>query len=217
VALRHVLYRCPLCGHDPTVGERDRAACTSCGSSFRRGARGVWVRGPAGEENVSVIDLVDGIRAWGGAMSAATGTDGTVHYSARARYHGWLVESPLSASGRTLGYVDQRAPGVRGVLEVDDQALAFRPAQGTGAAPEARPGGEPRHGGTRWPLAEISALQVSTRSLQVGVRRLGTAEITLPEGSTFRWEELLQELLRRTWRRLDRGEITEFQPRVTGR
>jgi len=58
---------------------------------------------------------------------------------------------------------------------------------------------------------------VSTRSLQIGMRYMGTLQFTFPASSTFRWEELLQHLLREVWRREDRGEITEFQPRLTAR
>ena len=146
--------------------------------------------------------LVDRIRAHGGPITAATDVDGSIHYSAHALYQGLLVEEPLWRGGHLLGYVEHPRRPREGLLEVTHNELSFR---GVGVQE------------IRWPLRDLTALQVSTRSLQVGIRYLGTVQFTFPEASTFRWKELLQHLLREIWRSEGRGQITEFQPRISTR
>ena len=200
--LRHVLYRCPLCGHDPTEGQGDEVECPGCRATFVRGPRDVRVGAGGGESVEAMPGLVDRIRAHGGPLTAATEADGSIRYSADALYQGLLAEEPLWHGGRLLGYVEHPQTPRDGVLEVTADELSVHGE------------GEPD---IRWPLRDFSALQVSTRSLQVGIRYRGTVQFTFPEASTFRWEELLQHLLRDIWRSEGRGEITEFQPRMSTR
>ena len=167
-----------------------------------RAARGVDVRTGGHASNVSMADLVDRIHAHGGPITAATEAGGRLQYGAEAVYHGLVEEEPVWSGGRVLGYVEHPPLDVGGALEVTAEELAFR---GVGVD------------GTRWPLADVTALQVSTRSIQVGIRYVGTVQLTFPEASTYRWEALLHHLIREVWRRNGRGEITEFQPRITGR
>lgn len=200
--LRHVLYRCPRCGHDPTEGRGDRVACQACGTEYRRARRGVEVEAPDGTTAVeSVADLVAAIDRLGGALSAATDPQGRLTYTSRAAYHGFLAEDALHVDERLLGFVERPGKPVEGVLELDAACLVFR-------------GGGAVH---RWDVADITALQVSTRSLQVGVRKAGTFQVTLRGASTLRWEMLLQHAIRACWRERGWGAVTEFQPRITGR
>lgn len=200
--LRHVLYRCPLCGHDPTEGQGDEVECPGCGATFVRGTQGIRVVSPVGESAEAMSGLVDRIRAHGGPLTAATDTDGSIRYSDDAVYQGHLAEEPLWKGGRLFGFVERPGRPWQGRLEVTADELCFRA------------GGESE---IRWPLRHVSALQVSTRSLQIGIRHQGNVQFTFPVASTFRWEELLHHLLREIWRNEGRGEITEFQPRMTTR
>jgi hypothetical protein len=202
VPLRHVLYRCPLCGHDPTGGQGDEVECPGCHATFCRAQRGILVRTVDGESVEAMPQLVDRIRAHGGPVTAATNADGSIRYSADAVYQGILFEEPLRKGGRLLGYVEHPRRPQEGLLEATEWELSFRAV----GLPD-----------LRWPLRDVAALQVSTRSLQIGVRYMGTVQFSFPAASTFRWEELLQHLLREAWRREGRGEVTEFQPRLTAR
>ena len=151
---------------------------------------------------MSVAELVDRIRDHGGPLAAATPSGAVLHYESDVLYHGPVSEEPLRDQGRLLGYVERPGRARRGVLEVTERDLSFRGAGGQEV---------------RWQLSDVTALQVSTRSLQIGIRRLGTVQMTFLEDSTFRWEELLQHVIREVWRGEGRGDILEFQPRITGR
>ncbi len=183
-------------------GQGDEARCPACEATFARAARGVSVRSSAGAANMSVAELVDRIRDHGGPLSAATPDGAALRYESDVLYHGPVSEEPLRHHGHLLGFVERPGQAQRGVLEVTERDLSVR---GVGVQ------------ALRWPLRELTALQVSTRSLQIGIRRFGTIQVTFPDASTFRWEELLQHVIREVWRREGRGELTEFQPRITGR
>jgi hypothetical protein len=111
-----------------------------------------------------------------------------------------VQEGVVRRHGRTLGFYERPGPGVSGLLHLSVDVLSFRPA-GSGH-------------GSEWALDRMTALQVASRSLQIGIKGLGTLQLSLPEASTLRWEYALQEGLRRVWRQQGRGEILEFQPRI---
>ena len=199
--LRHVLYRCPLCGHDPTEGEGDTAFCPACGGSFARAARGVTVRWNGAERVEPVAALVDRIEAAGGCITAAADGEGRLRYASEAVSHGFLREHPVRRGGRLLGFKEEAGPGTAGVLELGGERLVFS---------------GPQRGET-WLLDELTSVQVSSRALQLGIRGRGTVQLTLPWASPLRWEGLLHHALRRVWAEQGRGDIAEFQPRIAGR
>jgi hypothetical protein len=145
---------------------------------------------------------MDRIQAHGGPLTEATNSDGSISYSAHAYFEGLLEVEAVRAGGRLLGFAEQPRRPQEGILEVKDRGFSFRGVW------------VPR---TRWLLKDVSALQVSTRALQIGIRYAGTAQFTFPRASTYRWEQLLHHLLRAVWRSEGRGEILEFQPRITTR
>jgi hypothetical protein len=198
--LRHVLYRCPLCGHDPTEGKGDEAACRGCGASFTRAPSGVRVLGDGVDEVSPVALLVDRIEELGGCLTAAVGEDGAFRYASPVLYHGFLEEREVRGRGRLLGFRETPGTAVDGVLELTARSLTFLSAERS----------------DEWPLDSVTALQVSTRSLQLGILRRGTLQMTFPEASTLRWEALLQHAIQELWTSRGRGTIAEFQPRISG-
>ncbi len=218
MALTDLLYRCPRCGHDPTRGRRDEACCPGCGTVYRReGACVVAAEGtPEGDApaapppplpdawraGVEPAELVDAMARLGGAVGSALDEDGQVVHEARALHHGALAEVPVRRGRTLVGFAERVPPGRTGVLRVDDRALSFR---FDGDAAE-----------ETWSLDDVTGLQLASRALQVGLGGR-VFQWTLLEDSPFRWEELLQALLDRRWRLLDRGEIAEYQPRLVCR
>ena len=68
-----------------------------------------------------------------------------------------------------------------------------------------------------WRLEDIAALQASGRNIQVRPRRQAIVSFSFPDTSARLWDESISGALRDCWRRLGRGEIVEFQPRIVAR
>lgn len=215
MALKDLLYRCPVCGHDSTTGKKTTARCPACGREFEwLGPDGIEVRlGSGAVEGVHhPAELVDRIREHGGPLTAAQTEEG-LEYRAPADYHGPVTEQPLRIKdGPLLGYVENPGASVPGLLTLSADRLSFR-AEGRVSVPR---GGATvtDDGRLEWSLDQITSLQVASGALQIGIRGEGTIEIGLRDDSPFRWEELLQHVLRRRWEEAGRGGIVEFQPRI---
>lgn len=229
--LRHLLYRCPICGADPTVGRGDAALCAGCGASFHRdrGAR-IRVCGPGEGEHVErVADLVDAIASRGGPLPAATREDGSIAYAAAAVLRRRVDEAAVLYGGEVTGFAERMGEGRAGVVAVTDRELRFA-AEVSGArrGPDGTAAGARSGGGDgaaapgadgeirRWPLLDISALQTSSGALQLSLKPDELVELRFVTDSPWRWELLVEHLLREAWRGEGRGEIVEFRPRITG-
>ena len=64
---------------------------------------------------------------------------------------------------------------------------------------------------------DLRAVQASSSSLQVYTLAQELVHFRFLEDSAFRWDCLLQETLRAAYRAAGKGEIVEFQPRITVR
>lgn len=205
MGLKAFLYRCPLCGADPVEGRKDRVRCPACGSRFLRGHSDATVRVERTEEKakeVPAVRLSEAIEEMGGPLPAARGDEGTIRYEAAVRVRRAVDEQPLWHRGALLGFIERREGGTSGVLRVDDNTLELV-EEGTLRS--------------RWSLLDLRAVQTNSSSVQI---RAATGEIVnfrFVDDSPLRWEALLQELLRRSYRNEGRGEIVEFRPRITVR
>lgn len=68
-----------------------------------------------------------------------------------------------------------------------------------------------------WRLEDLAALQASGRNVQIRPRREPIVSFSFPDTSARLWDESISAALRQCWRRLGRGEIVEFQPRIVAR
>lgn len=105
--------------------------------------------------------------------------------------------------GSLLGFAERSTPEEAGTLTLTGETLEYRP-DGAGAAES-------------WPLLGIRAVQTSSRSVQVRSPEGALLQFRFPEDSPKRWDELLRGAITRLWRATGRGEISEFQPRITTR
>lgn len=204
--LHHFLFRCPVCGHDPLEGRGDKAACPDCGTRFRRGGPGAGILvAPPGEDprETPAWELSEDLEARGGALEAALGRDGRVRHEARVVARHLVSEDPVRFRGSILGFAERNSPEEEGALVVTDEELTYRPDEAE----------EPR----RWLLLEIRAVQTSSRSVQIRTPEGEVVQFRFPDDSPRRWDELLRALIARRWRQDGRGEITEFQPRISTR
>jgi len=203
VALRHILFRCPSCGHDPLTGEGDRAYCSSCQREFvRRKAGGTIEVLLAGQSHKAPIgDLTRQIEDLGGALPAALGPDGTILYEARVLAQEADVESPVRFRGQVLGFFEQLGEGESGRLVLDEEAMRFFPDSDP-AAPKS------------WLLLGIRAVQSASSSIQISPSEGGVVLFRFEVDSPLRWESLLKSAMQRAYDRAGRGTIHEFQPRI---
>lgn len=206
MALKDLIYRCPRCGADPVEGRKDRVRCPTCGSRYERGdpPAGILVREEGTKpRTVPTSRLVESIREAGGPFPAAVDAEGSVDYASPVEVRSGADEEPVRHSGGLLGFVEKLEEGGRATLRATDRALEL----------------VGRDGGTRsrWNLMDLRAVQSSSSSLQIYTAAEELLHFRFLDDSPVRWEALLHGLLRRAYRRTGRGEIVEFQPRITVR
>lgn len=206
--LKHLLYRCPSCGHDPTEGVKDVAECRACGTSYRRGRADpgrILVAPTDGSEprEVAPGTLVDAIEAHGGPRTAARAPDGSIRYEADVEAsRSEEAERPLRHRGQLLGFVERLGDGWKGRLVATGDALSLL-----------RDGEPVNH----WNLLDLGAIQASSSALQISTRENRVFQFRFAGDSPRRWEDLLRWLVAEAYRREGRGEVVEFQPRIVTR
>lgn len=131
-------------------------------------------------------------------------------------------EEPVSFRGIYLNQIERLGPAREGVLELFPERIAFvQNAKGTGKRGRPMPGtaGEraDHSGAISWEFEEITAVQPSSRTLQINSKNHPLASIVIPDGSIRFWEELLCAALQYFYRAKGLGEIVDFQPRITTR
>jgi len=201
MALRDLLWSCPLCGEAPLENARRRSAtCPACGTRFtRRHGAMIEARRPSGER--IVLPAAEWADRLPEPVALGEG-EGGEERSARvlARFSRGLA--PVRWHGRFLGRIEQYTEPIEGTLTLSPDRLAFHPA-----------GGE----GTVWPLEQLTAVQPSSNTLQIKARGEDVVSFRFLDDSSRYWELLLAATLRAFYRRTGRGEIIEFQPRIVAR
>ncbi len=196
MAIRDLLWACPACGeHEGLVAGRGGEVCRRCRARVRRGQGATIVVEAPGQPPV-----VRGAAEWVDALPQPA-DDG------RVEGHALLREAdaarPLREGQELLGFVERFGPGIPGMLAVRDDAIVFRP-DGAGAE-------------RVWPLLDVTAVQPASSTLQLKVRGQPVITLRFTQGSVRLWEHRIQRRLRAAWRAAGRGDIVEFQPRVTTR
>lgn len=110
---------------------------------------------------------------------------------------------PLKEGRRLLGFVERFGEKIPGTVSLDAQAIRFAPDAGGG--------------GRVWPLLDVTAVQPASSALQLKVAGQHVVTLRFIDSSVRLWEQRIQEGLRRAYRAAGRGEIVEFQPRVSFR
>ncbi|HEX7090215.1 MAG TPA: hypothetical protein VF192_08765 [Longimicrobiales bacterium] len=205
MAIRDLLWACPLCGAEESIRPTGRReTCRACGATFRR-ARGAEIEAtPAGGGPI-VHPAAEWVRRLPPVRLPGEGEEGdaeTLYRTAPVEARFAVAYTPVRRGRLFIGRVERFGPPRAGTLELTSHALAFAPEAG---AP------------CRWPLEEIAAVQPSSGVLQIKPRREPVVTFRFREGSVRLWQELIETALRRFYRRTGRGEIVEFQPRVSTR
>lgn len=199
MAIRDLLWGCPLCGTEGRLRTRGRITnCVACGARFSR--------------------------AEGAAILAAT-PDGRRHEATAATWVDRMVppvppgpeetlgpelailriaERPVAVrpGGVFVGWGERFGPRQKGSATLTPDSLVFEENSGT------------RH---EWRLDTFTAVQPTSSALQVKTRGAPVAYFRFFESSVRRWEHWIQHRLRAIYRDTGRGEIVEFQPRISTR
>ena len=199
-------------------GAKDQARCPRCGVKYTRSGEGglIYVQEPAGGEwDVPGTELTAAIAAWEGE-GARLGADGEASGPGTgsppeevARKAEVLVrssgnEAPVFLGGRFMGFAESMGKATSATLRLTEKGLEVEYVQAdTG-----------EKSSDFWPFLEIRAVQTSSSSLQFSPTSGGLLEFRFLADSSYRWERLLRNAIRRAYREAGLGEILEFQPRI---
>lgn len=201
MALTDLLWACPECGEDRALRGPEPGVCRACGARFER-AHGSTIRrtGRDGSEVLRTpaewVDLLPDLDS-----ALRPDPDGMVRL-ARVTHRAVAGEEVIRDKGAYLNRVERFGPETEGELELREDRLVFRTR-------------DPDPAEIRWSLERLTAVQASSKSLQIKERNRPLASFRFVDDSIFLWEQLLNEALRRLYRRSGKGEIMEFQPRIT--
>ena len=196
MAIHHLLYACVECGRQGGIKPRDKEeVCDRCGTRYSR-VDGALIRcePPNGKPEVrhpsEWLDLLEA--NWPIEQRRTERQDRVISRIAersRPHYHG----------GVYLGQIEVFGPPVAGLLTLSGAALTFVADEGTSST---------------WPLAQLTAVQPSSTSLQLKVRKGAILSFKFPDASPLLWEERIRAALQAIYRAAGKGEIAEYQPRI---
>lgn len=199
MGLRDLFHACPACGREAGLADRrGDALCRTCGAVLRRDRSGtIAVRLPDGRlERRTAGDWLDAIPLPDPLPEHETmGPEAAVlRVASQAR--------PYRAGGELIGWGERFGSKRRGRVRLTPDALVFEPERGTRRV---------------WPFERLTAVQPTSSALQVRARGELVAQIKFRDSSVRLWEHRIQQRLRALYRRKGRGDIVEFQPRITTR
>ena len=186
--IRDLLWGCVVCGALESLREVDRIeTCERCGATYQR-AQGAQIAVEVDGRGIETRSAAE----WSAQLPPVTPT-GTAECLAR------MAESNLEVSGygEYLGRVEQFGNFKFGQVELTREALIFRARDGEGSF--------------EWPLADLTAVQPSSTSLQIKAKRRPVVSFKFVYSSSRLWEERIQLALRQYY---STREIIEFQPRI---
>jgi hypothetical protein len=207
MAISDLLWACPVC--DKLGGINTAGAC-HCGVTFAR-ARGARIRARMPDGRIVERTPAEWSDLLPDPASLLEGGAGGLHDAAppgvvrRARVSAREVTGHRVVRdnrGAYLNRVELYGPESQGTLETGPERLVYRP--------EGQP---PRE----WPLDALTAIQASSSTLQIKAAHRPLVSFRFLDDSLYLWESLLQAALTALYRRTGRGEIVEFQPRITVR
>lgn len=199
MAIRDLLWSCPLCGLEGGLRRgKHEDVCAGCGARFRRG-RGSEI----------VVETADGrterrpAAEWAALLPAAPRPGGAGEWRRERVFARFATgEAPVYRGGDLLGGVERLGPPLPGELALTAEDLVLRLDSGEMQ---------------RWPLDRLTAVQMSSGTLQIKARDEELTTFRFPDGSARLWEESVAAALRARYRAAGRGDIVEFQPRIVAR
>lgn len=193
--IKDLLWACVVCGTEERVrasGRRGVEQCEVCGATYWRGVGSKIVVQQQGRDPVEKpagewITALPPMRPFG---------------SSRCQVRVAVEDKPIYSFGSYMGRYERMGPAKAGVLELEGSRLRFIADEGNGFD---------------WALLELSAIQMSSSTLQLKAKRQPVVTIRFERSSAKLWEERLQAAVRDAYARAGLGDIVEFQPRISTR
>ncbi len=225
MAIRDLLWACPLCKSEGALQPaRAGEVCRACGTHYARGPRAtITARSPGRPllamsptewvDRLPGIDIAERIRKAGSRA-------GIVHREP-AILRTEIGDEPVAFRGIYLNRIERFGPPRAGILLLETDRVTFHAEGDTGSAPTTSAPSDTSATPTTpeesitWAFDAISAVQPSSGTLQIKAGGLPLASLQVPNGSIRFWDELLCAALRAHYLATGRGEIIEFQPRIT--
>ncbi len=199
MALTDLFWACPVCGARDAVQdgreEKGSARCTRCGSQFRRvsGANIELERPDGTRETASAAHWLDRLPPMEALLSERPIRE------ARATLRVANAERTIQEHGRYLNRIEIFGDGDEGTLRLLPDGVAFHGTRGD----------------VVWSFDDLTAIQPSSHTLQLKARGRPVASLRFDDDSVRLWEELLMLAVREFYRREGKGEVVEFQPRIS--
>jgi hypothetical protein len=203
MALTDLFWACPSCGADRALrGEGRGVRCQACQVGFERAPEArIRATSPDGKGVVrSVPEWLDRLPSPASLVEA--GREGGAVRTARVTVRAVEEDRPVHGEDGFLNRVELFGDARPGTLELHADSITFRPDDGPPLTT---------------PLEELTAVQASSRTLQLKRRGSALESFRFLDDAVYLWELLLHAALRDRFGRLGRGEIVEFQPRITTR
>lgn len=183
-----------MCGAEESIGAWRGGVerCDACGAEYSRGTGAKIVVKEQGRDTVEKpagewITYLPPIKP-----------------SGRSRCHVRVAveDRPIYAFGLYMGRYERMGPLQAGFLQLEGERIRFLADQGVGFD---------------WALIELSAIQMSSSTLQLKAKRRPVVTIRFERSSAKLWEERLQAAVRDAYARGGLGDVVEFQPRIAVR
>src|SRR4051812_48239563 len=203
MAIRDLLWRCPLCDTVEGIQRTPRGeVCSHCSARFRRGRGATIIANPKAGEPISREP-----HEWLATFKAGDvdGEGFTLPEGVNPPYRqpciGRIARDfrQIKRRGEFLGWVELYGPRINGEFLLSD----FR------ASLEA-------DGRVEWSasLIDFRAVQPASASIQIYVCDGSIVSLKFPSGSVRLWEQRIKHAVRKVWRANGRGEIHDFQPHI---
>jgi hypothetical protein len=195
--IRDLLYACVECGREgglkPTQEKPRAEVCERCSTRYTAAGSGLIrverPRQPAEVKHPSEwLDLLKGLA-------------GPPDHGHRDRVVVRIAERmrPYRHAGRYLGHIEEFGDAEEGSLTLHNDALVF-----TRGDSERR----------TWHLDDVTAIQPTSATLNLKIRRGPLVALRFPDASPLLWEERLRAAIQDRFTASGRGDILEFQPRI---
>ncbi len=201
--IHHLLYRCPLCNSETSVSEPDLTSCANCGTKFSKSTKSQILVQPQKKDPylTSAFSLITRMEESLKLEIELMETRQNLLRSEAVLGH--VSEYlPVHSGGKLLGYTEVITEQISGFLLLGN-TLEFVDENGKDIL-------------HRWDFEQLNSLIISSKAIQIYVRKEGLYQFRLIKDSPKLWEDSLKKSVERFY--LVQGlEVFTYQPVIKTR